>query len=813
MEKKWQKAWAESGVFQAREGGDPEKNYYVLEMFPYPSASFLHVGHMRNYTIGDTIARYKRMKGFNVLYPMGFDAFGLPAENAAIKEGIHPKKYTEKAISTIKQYMQELGLSYDWSREIATCYPDYYKWNQWLFLRMLEKGIAYRKEAPVNWCPHCTTVLANEEVINGKCWRCENEVTVKPLAQWFLKITSYADELLKGLEGIQWPERVKELQRNWIGRSEGTKVSFSVKGSHHALEVFTTRVDTLFGVSFVACSLQHPQLEGFVKGTKYEKTYRSHLSKMSASVKLNVVQEKEGFFTGKYVIHPLTGEELPLYAGNFVVADYGTGVVMGVPAHDQRDFEFAKKYKLPIKSVVASLEGVPKKITSAFTEEGTLVNSDVFSGLDSRSARQRIGEALARKGVGGPSVEYKLRDWLISRQRYWGTPIPIVYCESCGAVPVPEKELPVLLPEKVTFTGKGNPLATNTSFVKTVCPVCGQAARRETDTMATFFDSSWYYLRYCSPQSHDLFDRKAVESWMPVDQYVGGIEHAVLHLLYARFFTKFLRDIGWLTFDEPFTRLFNQGFVLAKGGARMSKSKGNVVTTHDATSRYGTDTTRLFLLFVAGPDKEMEWDMHGIEGSSRFVTKLIGLFDKVGGSASPLMEHKLNMMLKSVEHSYESFEFNKGIIHFMEFVNWCAERESVPRFVLETLLLAIAPIMPHLAEELWSRLGSASLVVQERWPRVDESKINLELENAEKQLLKTVEDIRTVMAIIVKKGGDPQRVYLYVLPHEKTRYSAEGLSATIGKPVVIYAVNDKDKYDPEGKSSKVKPGRLGIYVE
>ncbi len=960
IEKKWQKAWETSGVFHARETGDAKKKYYVLEMFPYPSASFLHVGHMRNYTMGDTIARYKRMRGFEVMYPMGFDAFGLPAENAAIKEGIHPKKYTEQAIKTIKKYMQELGLSYDWNRSFATCYPDYYRWNQWLFLRMLEKGIAYRKEAPVNWCPHCETVLANEEVIAGKCWRCEHEVTIKPLAQWFLKITDYADELLSGLEGIQWPGRVKELQRNWIGRSEGTKVSFAIKGSDKLLDVFTTRADTLFGVSFLVCAVHHPLLSELVVGTRYEKTYRAFLSKVSASTKLDVDKEKDGFFTGRYVIHPLTGQEIPLYAGTFVVSDYGTGVVMGVPAHDQRDFEFAKKHKLSIKQVIAPLfvttegkdavrndkptvtrdtvfaivkhwkeekyfcldwknfkwkslviggvdEGESaedaairevkeetgyqdiKSITpigfenhgnyyaehkgvnryakfrtflvtlksgkhiepakehvqnhegawvdkrnvegflnlsnnkyiwdiyangeKAFIDDGVLVNSDVFSGLDSKTARQRISESLAKKGVGGPSVEYKLRDWLISRQRYWGTPIPIVYCDSCGVVPVSEKDLPVLLPEKVQFTGKGNPLASSHSFVKTSCPVCGESARRETDTMATFFDSSWYYLRYCSPQSHDIFDRKAVEYWMPVNQYIGGIEHAVLHLLYARFFTKFLRDIGWVTFSEPFTRLFNQGLVLAKGGEKMSKSKGNVVTTRDVCSAYGTDTTRLFLLFVASPDKEMEWDTNGIEGARRFVERFRGLFLKVGGSADALMEHKLTTALRAVEQSYEQFEFNKGIISFMEFVNWLDGREQIPRFVLETLVLAIAPIMPHLAEELWHLLGRASLVASESWPRVDESKINLALDEQERQFTKALEDIHRVLSLVAKNGGSSSTVYVYVLPHEKSLYPADALRAKVGKPVVVYAVNDPDKFDPEGKSSKVKPGRIGIYVE
>lgn len=813
IEKKWQKAWVESKAFQTFEDKDSKKKYYVLEMFPYPSASYLHVGHMRNYTLGDTVARYMRMKGHNVLYPMGFDAFGLPAESAAIKEKVHPKTYTKKAITTIKKYMQELGLSYDWSRSFATCYSDYYRWNQWIFLRMLEKGIAYRKEAPVNWCPSCTTVLANEEVVSGTCWRCGTGVEVRLLNQWFLKITAYADELLKGLEGIQWPERVKELQRNWIGRSEGTKVFFPVEGFDATLEVFTTRADTLYGVTFIACALQHPLVERLVKGTAAEKQYRTFLSSVSASQKLDADKEKKGFFTGRYAIHPLTKEKLPIYAGTFVVADYGTGVVMGVPAHDERDFAFAQKHKLAIKQVVVvSADHVPK-LQQAFVADGILVHSDVLSGLSSAVARERINELLAQKGVGGRTTEYALRDWLISRQRYWGTPIPIVYCDSCGTVPVPEKDLPVALPDKVKFTGKGNPLLTNASFVNTTCPVCSGPAKRETDTMATFFDSSWYYLRYCSPQSHDIFDRKAVEYWMPVNQYIGGIEHAVLHLLYARFFTKFLRDIGWLTFDEPFTRLFNQGMVLAKGGEKMSKSKGNVVTTRDSCKKYGTDTTRLFLMFVAGSDKEMEWDDHGIEGAVRFVQRFISLFDRVGGTSDALMEHKIASLMRTVEQSYDQFAFNKAVLSFMDFVQWAASQPQVPRSILERLVLVSAPLVPHLAEEFWHQLGNTSLVACESWPRFDVSRINESFDVQERQFTKTVDDIRSVMKLVALKGGTSEKVYLYVLPSEVSLFSSDILSKAVGTPVTVFAVNDPAKYDPHGKSSKVKPGRPGIYVE
>ena len=959
MEKKWQKAWDEAEVYKSSEGGD-KKKCYVCEMFPYPSASFLHVGHMRNFTIGDLIARYKRMKGFNVMYPMGFDAFGLPAENAAIKQGIHPKKYAENAIKTIKMYMRELGLSYDWGRELATSSSEYYKWNQWLFLRMLEKGIAYRKKAPVNWCPSCKTVLANEEVAAGKCWRCDSDATIELLEQWFLKITNYADELLKGLEELKWPERVKELQRNWIGRREGTKIIFPIKGSEKTLEVFTTRADTLYGVTFVACAVQHEGVEGLVKGTKYEKTYKQFVKDMSASEKLEADKEKHGFFIGKYAIHPLTNEEIPIYAGNFVVAGYGTGAVMGVPCHDERDFAFAKKHKIKIKQVIAPLfvttegkdairkdkttitrdsvfaivkhwkedkyfcldwkkfgwkslviggvddgesseEAVIREVKEetgyqdiksitpvgfenhgnyyaehkgvnryakfktflvtlksgkhiepakehvqnhegiwidgknvgrflnlsnnkyvwdiytngerAFIDEGVLINSDAFNGLDSGTARSRISETLAKKGVGGSTVEYKLRDWLISRQRYWGTPIPIVYCKECGVVPVPEKDLPIVLPDKVKFTGKGNPLLTNEGFVNTSCPCCGGKARRETDTMATFFDSSWYYLRYCSPHAHDIFDRKAVEHWMPIDYYIGGIEHAAAHLIYARFFTKFLRDIGWLTFDEPFTRLFNQGLVLAKGGEKMSKSKGDVVTTKEACSRYGVDATRFFMLFVAGPDKEMEWDDHGIEGVHRFVTRFKELFNRAGGMADALMEHKLHSTLRTVEQSYEQFEFNKGLVAFMELVGYLSEQKQVPRFALENCLLMIAPVMPHLAEELWHNLGRASLIVQEQWPHVDESKIDAALDESERVHEKTFNDIQTVLRIVREKTGkEPKKLYIYTIPPEVKQYNAEDLSKRLSIEVEIFAVNDSHKHDPEGKAGKARPGKPALYV-
>lgn len=814
IEKKWQAAWEKKKIFVADDKA--KDKFYCLEMFPYPSASYLHMGHVRNYSIGDTIARFKRMNGFSVLYPMGFDAFGLPAENAAIKAKIHPKEYTEDAIKNITRLMKDLGLSYDWNRTLATCYPDYYRWNQWLFLQMLKKGIAYRKKAPVNWCDKCNTVLANEEVIEGKCWRCESETTIKQLDQWFLKITAYAHELLKGLDEIEWPSKVKEMQRNWIGESEGTKVLFKLEKSDKTIEVFTTRPDTLFGVKFLVAAVQSPLVFELVKGSKFEKEYQDFLKKTSVAQKLEVDKEKEGFFTGKYAVHPLTNEKVPIYASNFVIADYGTGVVMAVPAHDQRDFEFAKKYKIPITLVIQpedkKLE--TSKMKEAYEGLGLLINSGAFNGLNSEEAKVHITKALEAKKLGGFSTEYKLRDWLVSRQRYWGTPIPIIYCDECGVVPIPEKDLPVELPMDVKFTGKGNPLLTNKDFVNTKCPKCKGNARRETDTMATFFDSSWYYLRYCDNNNDkEIFDKKKVKHWMPVDQYIGGVEHAVLHLLYARFFTKFMRDLTLLEIDEPFLRLFNQGIV-HKDGERMSKSHGNTVTAEEISKKYGIDTARLFLMFVAGPDKDIEWDDKGIEGAFRMVNRFMRLFDKVGGESDELMDHKVNKLLKNMGNSYDHFEFNKGIIEFMDFVNYLTEKDKVPKEVLEKITLVISPIMPHISEEMWSRLGKKSLVASEKWPKADEKKINEKLEEQEKAIEKTFSDIQNILRIIKEKEGkDGEKIFLYVIPPELKSYDSDQLSKKLSKEVKVFAVNDKGKYDPQNKAGKARPGKPAIYIE
>ena len=567
IEEKLLKEWEENKVFKSTEDKSKEK-FYVLEMFPYPSGR-IHMGHVRNYTIGDVVNRYLRMKGKNTLHPMGWDAFGMPAENAAIKSGAHPAKWTYENIDYMRKELKRLGLSYDWDREIATCNSDYYKWNQWIFLKMLEKGIAYRKTATVNWCPHDQTVLANEQVIEGRCWRCDTPVVQKEIPSWFIKITDYAEELLKDLEKLEgkWPQSVITMQRNWIGKSEGATIYFDIKGHNEKLEVFTTRPDTLFGVTFMAIAPEHPLAEKLSKGTEFEEEVKKFVEKYKSlsTRERNIVDEKEGVFTGAYAVHPITKEEIPIYIANYILWGYGTGAIMAVPAHDERDFEFAKKYNIPIKPVIKPENEEWNFEEKPFTEDGILINSNGFDGLKSSEAKKKITEYLESKNLGKKTINYRLRDWNISRQRYWGTPIPVIYCDSCGTVPVPEEDLPVLLPENVEFTGMGNPLENVEEFVNTTCPKCGKPAKRETDTMDTFIDSSWYFLRYCDPKNDkEPFDKEKVDYWMPVDLYIGGIEHAVLHLLYSRFFTKFLRDIGLVNIDEPFETLLTQGMVLKK---------------------------------------------------------------------------------------------------------------------------------------------------------------------------------------------------------------------------------------------------------
>jgi leucyl-tRNA synthetase len=828
IEKKWQDKWEKSKCFQVNEISK-KKKYYVLEMYPYPSASFLHMGHVRNFTMGDIYARVKRMQGFNVLYPMGFDSFGLPAETAAKKQGIHPRVYTENAIKKIMEYFKALGNSYDWGRILASHEPEYYRWNQYFFLKLYEKGLAYRKNAPVNWCNKCESVLANEEAEGGKCWRCGEEVVKKDMEQWFFKITAYADRLLNDLDKIDWPEKIKTMQRNWIGRSEGVEINFEI--NNKKWPVFTTRPDTLFGVTFMVISAQHPKLAELVtKGQK--KDVESFIKKINSAKEkeeeLNKL-DKEGVFTGSYAINPMTKEKVPVYAGNFVVADYGGGMVMAVPAHDQRDFDFAEKYKIPIKIVIQPEEHLaPERMIESYSGDGRLVNSGEFNGLLNDEAKEHITKFLELKKLGKKVVNYKIRDWMISRQRYWGTPIPIIYCDKCGAVPVKEKDLPVLLPEKVDFNSAGNPIATNKTFLNVKCPKCGGKGKRETDTMGGFVDSSWYFLRYCDSKNKSKpFDSKKAEYWMPVDQYIGGAEHAVMHLMYARFFVKALKDLGLVKFDEPFKKLFNQGIVY-KDGAKMSKSFGNVVYQTDISEKYGIDTARLFLMSVSSPDKQMEWNDEGVEGSFKFIRKTFDYFDSVkitkksnakiesknkkslqSTFSKEKIESKLNKTIKQVTEQIENFNYNLAIIGVRLLFD--SLPEEIDKETLEKSLKLLHPFCPHITEELWTKLGNKDFISLSDWPKFDEKKINDKFEEQDKIIDNLAGDINNILKIV----GEKKKVFVYSLPAEKELYNEakEIIEKKTNLIASIYAVNDKDKYDPENKSKKAKPGKPAIYLQ
>lgn len=754
IESKWQNFWEEEKSFQAHEKSSRPK-FYCLVMFPYPSGR-IHMGHVRNYAIGDVVARYKRMREFNVLHPMGWDAFGLPAENAAIKHGVHPSQWTYDNITYMRSQLKKMGLSYDWSRELATCDPLYYGLEQKIFLKMFEKGLVYKKRSLVNWCNSCQTVLANEQVVDGRCWRCESEVIQKDLEQWFFKITAYADELLKDLELLKggWPDRVLVMQRNWIGRSEGVQINFPIVGKNgQSLTIFTTRVDTLYGVTFMSLAPEHPMVLDLIKGSPQENEVRQFVERILKEDRRNredQSREKEGVFTGVYCLHPLTREKIPVYIANFVLMEYGTGAVMAVPAHDQRDFEFAKKYGIPIK-VVIQPEGKflePDQMSEAYIEEGLQVNSDPFNGLRNREAMTVIAAHLENQKIGKKTIQYRLRDWGISRQRYWGTPIPIIYCKSCGTVPVPEQELPVLLPKDVQLTGKGSsPLANHESFVRVDCPRCSQPARRETDTMDTFVESSWYFARYTCPNALEPLDASKVDYWLPVDQYIGGIEHAVLHLLYARFFTKVLRDLGFLHADEPFAKLLTQGMVL-KDGAVMSKSKGNIVDPDEQINRFGADTARLFILFAAPPEKEIDWNDQAVEGAFRFLrrvwTKIQGFCEEDAQTASSLtpldqmnekekkLYRKTHQTIKNVTEDIEdSYHFNTAISAIMELVNeiyafdsetkHTQEERAVLFEAVKTVVILLSLFCPHVCEELWEGLGQRGVVGEISWPTWDEA--------------------------------------------------------------------------------------------
>lgn len=808
IEKKWQKRWEDNKIFHAKEG-KKKKKFYLLEMYPYPSGAGLHMGHALNYTIGDIFARMKRMQGFNVLYPMGYDSFGLPAENAAIKKGTPPLEYTEKAIETFIKQQKNLGLSYDWSRIIMTHKPEYYKWNQFFFLKFFEKGLAYRKKSAVNWCPKCQTVLANEQVHNGKCWRHEDtDVEIRYLEQWFIKTTKYSEELLEKIDSLDWPSRVKIMQKNWIGRSEGTEVLFEINGKKWP--VFTTRPDTIFGVTFMVISAQHPDLMELVTEKQKKEVERFMKRIKSVSEKEMEEEEKAGVFTGSYAINPINEEKIPVFVGNFVLADYGSGMVMAVPAHDQRDFEFAKKYRLPIKQVIAG--GSIKE--SAYEGFGTLINSGNFNGLQSDEAIVHVTKVLEFKRLGKKTIQYKFRDWLVSRQRYWGTPIPVIYCEKCGIVPVPEKDLPVELPKKVKF-GKGNPLQEDKEFVNVKCPKCKGKARRETDTMDTFFDSSWYYLRYCdNKNSKKPFETKKISHWMPVDMYIGGAEHATMHLIYARFFTKALRDLGFIKINEPFPMLFNQGMLHGEDGFVMSKSRGNDIPPEKVSEKYGIDTARFFLISIASTDKDTQWSDKGIEGSLRFINRVMEFFENIKQAKSnPRIESKLNKTIKEVSESIENFQYNIASIKIRDLFS--SMEDGSDKKTSETFLKLLSPFCPHIAEELWHKIGNKTFISLEKWPVADEKKINEDFEKEEKMIDSVIEDVNNIVKIIKEKNGSSKRLYIYYIPKEAGLYQ-ENLSAIerrTGLQTKAYSVADKGKHDPENKSKKAKPGKPGIYIE
>ncbi|TAL39603.1 MAG: leucine--tRNA ligase [Spirochaetes bacterium] len=740
IEARWQKRWSDDQVFLATRDS-ARKKFYLLEMFPYPSGR-LHMGHVRNYTIGDVVSRFLRMKGYNVFHPMGWDSFGLPAENAAIKNNIPPARWTADNISHMKIQLNRMGFSYDWTREVTTFHEDYYKWNQWMFIKMHEKGLAYKKRASVNWCPSCNTVLANEQVVDGACWRCDSVVTQKDLEQWFFRITKYADDLLKGHEDLagKWPERVLTMQKNWIGRSTGLQVNFKLE-SGEDFPIFTTRPDTIFGVTFMVIAPEHPLLDRIENPG-----VRAFIAKFRAQSvidRLSDEKEKEGVDTGLKVINPFNGDKVPLYVGNFVLMEYGTGAIMAVPAHDTRDFAFAKKFGIPIK-VVIDRPGDPldaATMTDAYVDEGVCVNSGPFNGIRNEDTIEKISDYAEQKRIGKREINYRIKDWLISRQRYWGCPIPVIYCDACGPVLVPEQDLPVVLPTDVDFHGDSrSPLITLDSFRKTKCPKCGGDAHRETDTMDTFVDSSWYFDKFTCPHSKEMFDKAEVDHWMPVDLYIGGIEHAVLHLLYARFFTMVLNDMGLLKCREPFTRLLTQGMVI-KDGAKMSKSKGNVVDPDDITKDYGADTVRLFMLFASPPDKDLDWSDKGVEGCYRFIGRVWRLLGRQQelyvenanpdtlelGPAIAKFRKEVHRTVKIVTNDIEErMQYNTAIARMMELVNaWyqvpepeCATPggRAVVSEAMEMLLGMLAPFIPHAAEELWAALGKKTLIMNQSWP-------------------------------------------------------------------------------------------------
>ncbi len=798
IELKWQSRWEKDKVFQVKEEKTKRK-FYILEMYPYPSSA-LHMGHLRNYSIGDTFARYKRMQGFNVLYPMGYDSFGLPAENAAIDHGIDPETWTDNNINTIKGQQQKIGLSYDWNRQIWSHNIDYYKWDQWFFLKFYEMGLAYREKAYVNWCPQCNTVLANEQVQGGRCWRCSSEVDQKFLTQWNLKIRAYAEELLEGLNDLDWPENVKQMQRNWIGRSEGSIIKFPIEGEERTIDIFTTRPDTIYGVTFMTFAVENPWVREWVKGTKYEKEFENIYAttmKLNRFQRTDVNIEKLGMFIGKYAINPLTKDKVPIYIGNFVIYEYGAGAVMAVPAHDQRDFEFAKKYDIPIKVVIQPFdyELSAETMTRSYEADGTLVNSGEFNGKENRTAIKAITEKLNQLGMGNATINYKIRDWLISRQRYWGCPIPIIYCDDCGTVPVPYDQLPVELPKDVKFSGKGNPLETSETFLNVKCPKCGKKAKRETDTMDTFIDSSWYFFKYTDPRTKDLPYRKnIVNYWGNVDQYIGGIEHAVMHLLYARFWTKVSRDLKLHKFNEPFQALLTQGMInkahpfCAKcntfarrsekddekckrcgtkyelRSVKMSKNLGNTVDPNDIVKTYGADSARFFILFGASPESALEWSEEAVGFAFKFIKNVFSLVSeppeirKEKSVVDSLIIYILNKTIKEVTASLEKIAIRDAVNQMIQLTTelnkYIAEGviEEVFNECKEKLVLLLHPVVPHMTEELWELMGKKGYLSVAKWPSYDESLLTPSNEFKWNLMLDILDSINQIRLITKKES-------------------------------------------------------------
>lgn len=799
IDKKWQDKWAESGLYKFDPNKEGEK-LYVLEMFSYPSGSQLHAGHWFNYGPVDSWARFKRMQGYNVFQPMGFDAFGLPAENFAIKTGIHPQDSTIKNIAKMEEQLKAMGAMFNWDNEVVTCSPEYYKWTQWLFLKLYEKGLAYRKKAPVNWCPSCQTVLANEQVVDGSCERCSTEVTKKDLTQWFFKITDYADELLDKLDGLDWPEKTVAMQKHWIGRSTGSQVNFKVKDRDLNFDVFTTRVDTLCGVSYVVLAPENPLVDEIVSAEQKEavENYKEEAKKQSDIERQSISREKTGVFTGAYAIHPLTGKEVPIWVGDYVLATYGTGAVMAVPAHDERDFAFAEKFNLPINRVIEAKDG--SETTLPFCEHGILVNSGEFDGLTTAEAKEKIVEKLASMGLGEKKVNFRLRDWLVSRQRYWGAPIPVVYCEECGIVPVPESQLPVELPYDVEFAPDGkSPLAKNEAFVNTTCPHCGKPAKRETDTLDTFVCSSWYYLRYPDNKNTEApFNPELINKMLPVDKYVGGPEHACMHLLYARFITKALRDMGYLNFDEPFTSLTHQGLILGPDGLKMSKSKGNTISPDDYIKEYGADVFRMYLMFGFAYTEGGAWSDDGIKSVNRFVERIERIIDTAREAISKGENNKTTMdkaekelnywrhnTIKSVTDDTDKLQFNTAIARMMEFINalskYTQEKEMNLDFlkdVVSDYLRLLAPFAPHFSEEQWSLLGNSYSIFNEAWPKFDpKALVKDEVEIA----IQVNGKIKN--KIMVSSDLDEEGIKASALADEKIIASTEG--KTVVKVIVI----------------------------